>query len=224
MTEIVDRQELYRLIETRPFALSVSAHTHYQEHRMIDAKDGWKGAKPHHHVVNVTTCGSWWEGAPDEYGSPHTTMRCGAPNGYAIFSFDGNQYSIQFRAARRPVTEQMAIYAPESLKQSETSATNVIVNVYGGDGFSEVEMRVGDKGEWIKMQKVDKPDPEFVKMSARDKSLQKPYRALPDPIVSPHLWELQMPAGLPKGVLPIHVKTKDRFGQVFLGQRSIRIE
>ncbi|MFO0892091.1 MAG: hypothetical protein U0790_23505 [Isosphaeraceae bacterium] len=36
-----DRKELYELIEKRPFAMSVSAHTHHQEHIFIDDNDGF---------------------------------------------------------------------------------------------------------------------------------------------------------------------------------------
>jgi hypothetical protein len=67
-----------------PFAntLSFSAHTHVQMHRFFGAEAGWKGRTPHHHINAVTVCGSWWTGAPDPVGIPHTTMRDGTPNGY----------------------------------------------------------------------------------------------------------------------------------------------
>jgi hypothetical protein len=65
LVNVRDRQELYRLIEQRPFCLSVSGHTHHHEHRFITDKDGWRGPKPHHHIINVTVSGSWWSGAPE---------------------------------------------------------------------------------------------------------------------------------------------------------------
>lgn len=222
LTGTRDREDLYRLIEKRPYSLSVSAHTHYQEHHFIGAKDGWKGREPHHHVVNVTTCGSWWQGSPDEYGIPHATMRDGAPNGYAIFSFDGNQYSIEFRAARRPPTYQMRIMAPEVVVQGEAAQTVVSVNVFGGTEKSKVEMKVGE-GKWLPMTRALRPDPDYQQMYDRDKELKTPYRALPAPIDSPHLWEAKLPAGLPKGMLPIHVRTTDMFGQVYLATRGITL-
>ncbi|MFO0892090.1 MAG: calcineurin-like phosphoesterase C-terminal domain-containing protein [Isosphaeraceae bacterium] len=37
---------------------------------------------------------------------PHTTMG-DAPNGYSIFTFDGNHYEIEFRPASRPKDYQM---------------------------------------------------------------------------------------------------------------------
>ena len=60
-----DREELFRLIEDRPYTMSISGHTHWHGHRFLGEKEGWKGEKPHHHVINVTVSGSWWSGAPD---------------------------------------------------------------------------------------------------------------------------------------------------------------
>ena len=61
---IDNRQELYRLIEKRPFCMSVSAHRHFHQHLFIDQEDGWLGPAPHHHVINVTVSGSWWSARP----------------------------------------------------------------------------------------------------------------------------------------------------------------
>ena len=50
LIQVEDRQALYRLIEKRPFCLSISAHTHMHEHRYITKEDGWQGpetASPH---------------------------------------------------------------------------------------------------------------------------------------------------------------------------------
>ncbi|MEZ6066937.1 MAG: calcineurin-like phosphoesterase family protein [Planctomycetaceae bacterium] len=111
LIEVRDRLELYRMIEQRPFCISISGHTHYHEHVWIKRDDGWEGPEPHHHIINVTVCGSWWSGAPDERGIPHTTMKDGAPNGYSIISFDGVEYRLDYRAAGRSPDYQMEIDA-----------------------------------------------------------------------------------------------------------------
>ncbi len=222
IVETVDREAFFALIEKRPYALSVSAHTHYQEHIMLSTKHGWKADHAHHHVVNVTTCGSWWQGSPDEYGIPHATMRDGAPNGYSIFRFDGNQYKITFRAARRPETYQMDIHAPEFVDRADLASTEVLVNVFGGSVKSKVEMRVGD-GPWVVLDKVIRKDPVFAAASVKDKELKAPFRPLPDPIDSPHMWAGKLPAGLNRGMQPIHVRTTDMFGQVYLATRGVQV-
>lgn len=219
----VDREPFFRLIENRPYALSVSAHTHYQEHILLKTEHGWKGKHSHHHVVNVTTCGSWWQGSPDEQGIPHATMRDGAPNGYAIFRFDGNQYKIEFRAARRPVTYQMDIIAPETVAVSDLNKTEVLVNVFGGSEKSKVEMRVGS-GSWIELKKVMRQDPVYASAFERDRPLQRPFRPLPAPIESPHMWAGNLPTGLSRGIHPIHVRTVDMFGQTYMSTKGIFVQ
>ncbi|MEQ9409900.1 MAG: metallophosphoesterase N-terminal domain-containing protein, partial [Fuerstiella sp.] len=74
------RDRLFRILETREHCISLSGHTHHHEHVMIDSKDGWKRPKPHHHIINVTVCGSWWSGQPDENDIPHTMCADGTPN------------------------------------------------------------------------------------------------------------------------------------------------
>jgi hypothetical protein len=223
LVNVDDRQELYRLMEQRPYVLSVSGHTHYQEHKFITREDGWRGPEPHHHVINVTVSGSWWSGNPDERGIPHTTMRDGAPNGYSIFTFDGRNYSIDFKASRRPGSYQMNVMAPESVTSADTAKTAVLANVFAGSERCTVEMRVGQEGQWVRMKKVSKPDPEYVAVYERDRELKLPYRPLPGPINSPHLWEANLPADLPRGVHPIYVRSRDMFGKVHSGVRSIRV-
>ena len=217
---VEDRERIFRLIEDRPYSLSVSAHEHYQEHFFYSEKDGWRGPKPHHHVVNVTVCGSWWQGAPDERGIPHTTMRDGAPNGYSLFTFDGNQYSIEFRAAGRSDGYQMNIYAPDNIPQVEQ--TLVKVNFFGGNEKSKLEMRV-DEGKWVPLNHVRKPDPAFQETFARESEVKLPFRRSPIPIASPHLWEGITPAGLSVGPHRLIVRATDMFGQVYTSVRLVHV-
>ncbi len=224
LIENEDKAQIFELIEKRPYVMSVAAHAHYQEHRFFTEKDGWKGKKPHHHLVNVTTCGSWWSGAPDPRGVPHTTMRDGAPHGYSIFSFDGNQYKIEFRAARRPATYQMNIISPDSLRSSDLAGKFVFVNVFGGSEKSKVEVRIGTDGAWQEMMKTVEADPLFLELVSREKGQKAPFRDLPGAVDSPHLWKIAMPKSLRRGVHPIHVRTTDMFGQTYIATRAIRID
>jgi hypothetical protein len=221
LVDVEDRHELFRLIEKRPYALSVSAHTHYQEHKFIKKEDGWQGAQPHHHVINVTVCGSWWQGSPDELGIPNATMRDGAPNGYSIFSFDGHNYSIEYRAARRPSDYQMNIYVSESVKSNARELVGV--NFFSGNEKSVLEMCVDD-GAWLPLTRTPKQDPEFAKAYERDRGLTAPYRPLPAPIASPHYWEAPLPAALPTGSHRLTVRARDMFGQVYTAHRLLRVE
>lgn len=222
MTEIAEKDELYQIISERPYALSVSAHTHMQEHRFITQKDGWPKPEPHHHVINVTACGSWWAGAPDPRGVPHTTMRDGAPHGYSVFTFDGSQYSIEFRAARRPIDYQMNIVAPEVMDADKTTDLTFYANVFGGSERSKVEYSFAG-GVWTTMDRVLERDPQYVKMFERDRDLKPPFRPLSNPAISTHLWRATLKTQQKPGTYPLHVRTTDMFGQTYIATRAIRV-
>lgn len=218
-----EKVEIMRMLSERPYTLSVSAHTHTHEHQFLGPEHGHAGPKPHHHVINVTACGSWWRGAPDQFGIPHSTMRDGAPRGYSIFSFDGNQYTIQFRAANRPASYQMEIHAPGEIASSEAVGIEILANVFAGSSKNKVELKVGEKGTWVPMTKVDRPDPAYQAMVARDQALERPYMPLPAAENSTHLWSGRLPAGIAPGYHPIHVRSTDMFGQVTMGSRGILV-
>lgn len=224
---VEDRQEVYRLIEQRPFCISISGHTHYQEHRFITDADGWRGPQPHHHIVNVTVCGSWWSGAPDERGIPHTVMACGAPNGYGLIEFNGHDYRWQYVPAGRPPEYQMQVYAPEEVAVGKTAETEILVNVFAGSERSTVELRVGD-GEWQTMTRTAVPDPALVAAIARETELLElkkgAWTKLPKAMNSPHIWSGNLPENIPPGTHAIEVRTTDMFGATHRGRRIIRIK
>lgn len=220
-----NRQELYRLIENRPLCVSISGHTHYQEHRFITREDGWMGPEPHHHIINVTVCGSWWSGAKDELGIPHATMSDGAPNGYSIMTFDGKTYDWEFVAARRPASHQMHIWAPETwTPTADEPTTEVLVNVFGGSERSMVEMRVEPGEVWTRLEKVARVDPFLEQAREREKvEGTAGHHPLPKGIRSPHLWRGLLPENLPAGTHRISVRTRDMFGKVYQAERLIRV-
>ena len=224
LTDVHDRHELYRLIEKRPFCISISGHTHYHEHRFIKKEDGWMGPKPHHHIINVTVCGSWWRGAPDERGIPHATMADGAPNGYSIISFDGTRYKLDFKAAARPGDYQMQIHAPDEVTVDKLAQTAFYVNVFNGSERSKVQFRIGNVGDWRAMQRVVKVDPGYQAAFDADVAIkEKKWIELPKPRPSSHLWEATLPAGLSGGTHLLHVQTTDMDGRTYHARRTIRI-
>ena len=249
LPQMQDVKKLMKLLEGRPHTLSLSAHTHLQRDDFINAEHGWHHDDPHHHHNHATTSGTWWKGSLDEVGIPHTTMRDGAPNGYGIFTFSGNQYSIRFKAARRPANYQMNIYAPWEVATTKTSETDLLVNVFGGNERSKVEFRLGKNGEWKPMTYTPQKDPYYKALKARDdairrerelfnsfretmKSLLKEDVQIPQtgkPLQygvakSMHIWQAKLPADVPKGTHVIYVRTTDMFGQTFTGRRIIRVQ
>jgi len=220
---MTDRQGLYRLIEQRPYTLSLSGHTHTQEHHFISEKDGWRGKQPHHHIVNVTVSGSWWKGAKDELGIPHTMMRDGAPNGWSTITFDGHDATFDFRAARRPADHQMNIHAPEQVAATNAHQAVIHVNVFSGSERSTVDMSVAGS-KWIPLKRTSRVDPYYAAVRARDMKDFPSAPALNAPVLSTHLWMGNLPTGLRPGTHLIRVKTRDLYGRTFTGRRVLRVK
>ncbi|MBG88557.1 MAG: metallophosphoesterase [Verrucomicrobiales bacterium] len=219
---MIDRQQLYRLIEQRPYTLSLSGHTHTQEHHFIGKEEGWRGKTPHHHIVNVTVSGSWWKGSKDELGIPHTTMRDGSPNGHSIITFDGHSATFDFKAARRPADYQMNIHAPEVVAAATAHESSLYVNVFSGSVKSKVRFRVGNS-KWTTMKKVQEKDPYYTAVRERDMKAFPKAPALNPPANSTHLWKSPLPKGLKTGTHLIRVETTDMYGRTFKDAQVIRV-
>lgn len=221
---VTDRQDVYRLIEERDFCISISGHTHYHEHRMIDAADGWRGKKPHHHIINVTVSGSWWGGKPDERGIPHSMMSDGAPNGYSLMTFDRNNYQLKFVPAGRPESYQMDVVIPDNLTMEQFMTQEVTANVFNARPSDRVEARLG-QGPWVEMTN-------FVGEASRYTDVRK-RELRPDgqpmlggPHQTNHLWKLRLAdlgAKATVGHHLIQVRWTDAAGQVSLTNAVLRI-
>jgi hypothetical protein len=224
LTTVENRTELYRLIEKRPYTLSISGHTHWHAHQYITRADGWEGAAPHHHIVNVTVSGTWWKGEKDELGIPHTTMRDGAPNGYSIITFDGVNHTLDFKAARQPASYQMTIFAPDEIPAAKSGETDVYVNVFNGSEKSKVTMAIGDGAETIVLEKVLEEDPYYVAVRQREMEAKPLFKGhLNGPILSGHLWKAKLPPGLKPGSHSIQVEATDAYDRLHKDRRLIRV-
>jgi len=227
-----NREAMFRLIENRPNTFSISGHVHEQLNLFVGEEQGWKGKSPHHHLINATVCGSWWCGLKDETGIPHATMNDGAPNGYSIISFDGNKYSVQFKAARRPAAYQMNIYLRDELTKTMADTTHILVNVFAGSEKSVVEMQI-DNGNWIKMENFKTIDPEILRMHQLSPFLEAKVNGekldevfgfgMDYPSISRHIWKAPFPKGIEAGTHKITVRTTDMYKQTYTAHRIFNV-
>ncbi|MGF1475315.1 MAG: calcineurin-like phosphoesterase C-terminal domain-containing protein [Geminicoccaceae bacterium] len=106
--------EVYAAVEGRP-ALALSGHTHTIEQiREGENYAGWQqavgvGPSPFPQIVTGAPSGSWWSGDLDAAGIPMGYQRLGAPRGYLLFEFDGNQFQDTYKASGKPVDAQMSV-------------------------------------------------------------------------------------------------------------------
>ena len=221
---VADRKKLYDLIKDRPLTISISGHTHHHEHVFLTKKDGFDGAKPHHHIINVTVSGSWWSGKSDERGIPHATMADGAPNGYSIMTFDGKNYQLDFKAAGRSSDYQMRITLPDEISSGKLAETDVYVNIFNGSEKSKVTLRIDNSDKWMPMIHSRELDPAFVKMHQENRAAkEKKNPNLTGPKTCPHLWKVKLPESLSIGTHLVTIKEVDMNGKVHTGQKVFRV-
>jgi hypothetical protein len=217
------------LLASHPNSISLAAHTHLHYHDFISKEDGWPGGEPHHLVSMGTVCGSWWTGAPDEYGIPHTMMRDGTPTGYGFLDINGNDWKLSYKAARRPADFQMHIYAPDEISITETDSAYVFVNVFNALPDARVEMRIGRGPEtsitgWQPMIPIQQEDPFYEAMKAREDTLkQVTWLRVGEAETNPrHLWNALLPKSLEPGTYTIVVRAEDKW-DLYEAKRIIRI-
>lgn len=211
--------ELLGLLDGRPNTLSLVAHMHFLEHQFLGAEHGAEGT--HHQFIAGAASGSWWLGSADEDGIPHATMRCGAPNGYAMLDVDDNRFRIHYRAARRPESHQMIIHAPASGAPGDR--TEILVNVFNGSEKSRVRLRLDD-GEWTELAREARPDPAYLEVTDRDQLRSpRPKFFVPPVIGSPHLWVGEVALPIEPGVYALEVEAELQPGQDVSGRRLLRV-
>ena len=128
---------------------------------MMTEADGWKGSKPHHHIINVTVCGSWWSGKTDEHGIPHTMCADGTPNGHTVMHFNGVDYTLEYRAARREADYQIRVMAPEVVALADAATLTFHANAFNAMPSAKVEWKLDSTQTWQIMERYLSPDPLF---------------------------------------------------------------
>lgn len=230
LSGVANRQEFLALFAGRPHVFGVSAHTHTMFHTFFGPDAGWWNARPHHHLVNVTACGSWWRGDVDEWGIPVTPCGDGVPNGWTVATFDGNRYSLEYIPARMPRSFQIDLFVPSAVTAAEAGEHMVYANVFAGSARSTVEMRI-DGNEWQSMQQQSKPAEEDVafyteQFQVQLEGLGRERDAAPPHVPRPsaHLWAAPMPAELAPGYHRLEVRTTDMYGHRYQTQQVFRID
>jgi hypothetical protein len=161
----------------------------------------------------------------------------------------GNQFDMEFKAARRPAEYQMDIWAPEQIRSTEGPATEVVANFFSGNEKSKLEMRLDKTGEWLPMTQYTGKSPYFQQDYDRQVALLKKIAAFagkdvndervmkkvadefdmltgmvsPEPGDTPHLWKATLPATIIPGYHVIQVRATDMWGKTHSAQRIIRI-
>lgn len=219
-----EKKAFYELIASHTNTISLTAHTHRHYHHFIDREQGFPGERPHHMVSVGTVCGSWWTGAPDEYGIPHAMMSDGTPNCYTILHIDGNKWKMKWKGAGMPWDFQMHISAPDFVFADSTDGITVTANIFNALPSAGVKMRIGGKGEWIRMERSPQSDDVRLAAIEREKQLGSvPWRNMGGADLSEHIWQAEQKVKLDPGVYVIEVEASDDWWE-YEGKRLLHVK
>ncbi|MEN7551623.1 calcineurin-like phosphoesterase C-terminal domain-containing protein [Rapidithrix thailandica] len=228
--DVANTGALLEIVHQKHQAISLAGHTHtnFQSFLPVDNAN----QKEHHQLVAGASCGSWWQGEHDFFGTPLAVMHCGAPKGYWFLDVVGDEYQFQFKAAGFPKSSQMHIWVPEwydwdkkmNLPERHSRDT-VKVNFYPGSERSTVSMRV-DEGPWQPLQYQPGKDPYYqrlMRLQERGVYPTKTASKLGGSRDSRHLWVGTLPPDTPPGVHVIEVMASDPYSGTAKAKRVIRV-
>ena len=222
--QVEHRNRLFQLLADRPYTFSLSGHMHSQMHYFFDATEGWQQEKPHHHYTVGTTSGDWWSGELRENGVPETTMYDGTPQGYNILTFNGNQYSFDYKVIGEAIDHKMRICGPKVVPFKKHYRGDFFVNFFQGNKNDVVEYKVND-GEWKKMRYIVDYDPYMCgvrhKWDASEELLPGVHPS--NPVMCHHLWKARVPTDVLLGENVITVRVKDIQGNEFIETYRYRV-
>ncbi|HRX83549.1 MAG TPA: calcineurin-like phosphoesterase C-terminal domain-containing protein [Phycisphaerae bacterium] len=203
--------ELLELLKDRPRVLAVAGHTHYQEHVYLTPERGWQGHGVFHELISGTVSGSWWSGPKDARGVPIADCRGGAPNGYTMIDFAGDDYVTSYVPARGAADDAMRIYPPGSTGRDDAARRRLVVNVFDGSVKCRVEYAF-DGGEFHAMVREVMKDPFVEAMLEGAMSSGKSW-ATAWPCT--HIWATDLADGLARGTHVVTVRVVDQFGRTY---------
>lgn len=218
-----DRQKLFDLLKGYQYTLSLSGHTHSQNHHFFTTEEGWPNAGFHHHYNPGATSGGIYIGPKDSYGTPSGIMRDGTPKGYAFLNIKDNTYSYEY-VPSGDNDWKMSIHMPKIVPQAKKYRGEITVNFFQGTPRDSVKYRVDD-GEWTALKLVPEYDKFLLDILHEwDHAEELPWGIRPStPLISSHIWSGRIPSQLPLGEHTVEVQAKDWLGRTYTSKKSFKI-
>ena len=219
--------QLLKLLSEFPHLLAICGHAHLNHHHFLDAKHGYnnaQGNQVHHYMIGAAS-GSWYRGPVDQFGVPFMPMADGTPNGFAIASFSGTDYSLQYHPAGCSDDFQAMIHLPDELTSQQTETTQALVNVFQGGPNTQVRYRLRGASKWAVMKPAAQPDPVYLRLRKFDEAHPVAGRKpLPKATICTHLWSAPLPANIQPGTYLFEVEAKSNWHPTVQAHRILHIK
>ncbi len=218
-----DVRNLFNLLKGYNFTLSVSGHTHSQNHHFFTKEEGWPNANFHHHYNPGATAGSIYVGPKDKYGTPSSIMRDGTPKGYAFLNIKGNTYDYEYMPSGEN-NKKMSIHIPKIVPQVNKYRGEILVNFFQGTPKDVVEYRV-DNNDWVPLTLTPEYDKFLLDIHYEwDHTEELPWGIRPStPLMSSHIWSGRMPSSFSLGMHVLEVRATDWLGRTYRAKKSFKM-
>jgi hypothetical protein len=222
---IVNRKELLELLSDYENIFAIAGHMHTTQHVYLDDEDGYSGEKPLHQHIITTAAGTWWSGAKDITGIPHSTQIDGTPNGYHIMSVRGNRCSVSYKAADKPSDYQMRITLEKQNEKKLVSSIpismikdfQIVVNLFDGGENSTVSCRI-DNGKLFSLNPDNRVDTFAFKSYENTNSFISGQE-----IPSTHIWSGSFNQDINPGAHTVTVLAIDEYGREHYGRKIFEV-
>ena len=219
---LVNRDALFKILNDRRHLLALSGHLHLIENLKFESTIGWNSAFPFISLNLGAGCGAWWSGPKDERGIPVSYCMDGSPNGYYVFTFEGNAFNQHFYPAGMRPDYQMRISNPDKpVKRDSLVNTQIIVNVFNADYETEVYCQV-DGSDRKNMTRKSMKDPFMIDYFNNNKN-KFPYWVT-DVENTDHIWVATLPANLLLGQHLIKVSAIDGSNNIYSGIKLFEVQ
>lgn len=210
---LVNREMLFKILESRKHLLALSGHLHIIENIKLNQTSGWKSTTPLYSMNIGAGCGAWWSGPKDEHGIPISYCMDGAPNGYYVFAFDGNNFNQHFYPASQCADFQMRIsYPNEPIYVDSLPKTQIVVNVFNADSETEVYCQIDDSDR-IRMMRKRMKDPFMINYFENNRKDFPSW--VTDVAKTDHIWVYDLPINLDMGQHSIKISAIDGLNNIY---------
>jgi hypothetical protein len=206
--DTADRQALYEVLKGQR-VLAISGHVHGQQHNWIGPADGFQSDWELHQVICTAGCGGFFKGWKDERGIPNAICPDGVENGYNLLHINGNEYSLDYKAAGKPWDWQMRLLLTKDPNQPQT---RLCANVFNGSFRSKVSCSLNGL-DWVTMEREIGPDPLISNIWENRTPEEDNILVWPE-AQNPHLWYFTLPADLAPGIHRVVVRHEDYSGRI----------
>ncbi|AWW33012.1 metallophosphoesterase [Echinicola strongylocentroti] len=218
-----NRERLFGLLKGYDHTLSLSGHTHSENHHFFTSEEGWPNKGFHHHYNPGATSGSIYIGPKDSYGTPSSIMRDGTPKGYAFLHITGNSYTYEY-VPSGDNDWKMSIHIPKIVPKAKKYRGEVSVNFFQGSPRDSVMYRV-DGGKWEALKRSPEYDKFLLDIHYEwDHAEELPWGIRPStPLISSHIWTGRMPSDLPLGDHTMEIMATDWLGRTYRSSKTFTI-